>query len=216
VYLYAICDGAAAEPETTGLHGQALRAIREAGLSAVVGDGAPAGKWGETELWQHEDAIELLMRSRDLLPARFGTVLAGDAEVRGLLARRREQLSSALRRVAGAVELSVRALWREAALERPAADGTGYLHARLDAERRAGALARLLNGRLAPLARVERIRVCGAARTPVAGSYLLDREAVEEFASELDRLDGETADAMFVCTGPWPPYSFVQPEADER
>ncbi len=213
VYLYAVCAGAASLPRDA-LHGPPLRAIREGGLSAVVADRAPIVEAGEDELWRHENAIELLMDEHDLLPARFGTVLAGDGEVRRLLAQRREQLSAALRRVAGAVELSVRAFWRELAPMR-AEDGTAYLEARAERERRARALADTLEGRLAPLARAGRLRSSPAAKMPAVGSYLVARPMVPAFAAEFDRLEGELLDAMLVCTGPWPPYSFVEAEESD-
>ncbi len=213
VYLYAICQGeidAAAVGE--GLHGQPLRVINTCGLTALVGDAIPA-TGSEEELWQHEEAVERLMRFHDLLPARFGTTLRSDAAVRELLARRREELGAALRRVAGASELSVRAIWCETAPTSSTGSGADYLQARAASERRAEELAHALEERLTPVSRARCLRTSIAPRIPVAGAYLVPREETRSFMAALGRLDRETADVTLTCTGPWPPYSFTPTEA---
>ena len=45
---------------------------------------------------------------------------------------------------------------------------------------------------------------------PLSASYLVDRDSVEEFRAAVAALDDEHADVTLVCTGPWPPYSFVE------
>ena len=50
------------------------------------------------------------MEQRALLPVRFGTLVADDAAAAAAVAGRGEALAGALRRVRGAVELSVRAV----------------------------------------------------------------------------------------------------------
>lgn len=213
VFLYAICKGEAVEPSTdNGLHGQPLRVLHTSGFTALVGDWAPF-TGSEEELWQHEDAVERLMRSHDLLPARFGTMLSSDAAVRELLAGRREELSAALSRVAGACELSVRAIWCETAPTGPTRSGADYLHARAATERRVQELAQTLEERLASVSRAWRLRTSVTPYIPVAGAYLVAREQMRSFMAALGRLDRETTDATFTCTGPWPPYSFTPTEA---
>jgi hypothetical protein len=210
VYLYAICRGELAAPPGIGLHDRPLRVISTGELSALVGDEVPAD-WGESELWQHENAVEELMGSHDLLPARFGTTLSSDAAVQTLLTRRNSELSSALHHVAGASELSVRAFWDEQT--RAPQSGAGYLESLAETERRANALMRVLETRLSPLSRASRHQVLASPRTPVAGAYLVAKEATGDFMTELDHLDHEIGDARLLCTGPWPPYSFVGREA---
>lgn len=210
VYLYAVCRGDVSTPTSSGLRGRPLRVVGAEGLSALVGDEVPVD-WGESELWQHENAVEGLMESHDLLPARFGTTLSSDAEVQKLLARRSRELSSALHRVAGASELSVRAIWNEQATT--PRGGADYLRSLAEAERRADALSHALEDRLAPMSRARRHRVLVSPKIPVSGAYLVAKECVGGFMAELDRLDREIADATLLCTGPWPPYSFVDEEA---
>jgi hypothetical protein len=40
-------------------------------------------------------------------------------------------------------------------------------------------------------------------------SYLVERPVVAEFRAAAQRLQREHRDAAVLCTGPWPPYSFV-------
>jgi hypothetical protein len=55
-----------------------------------------------------------------------------------------------------------------------------------------------------------------ASRRPVQApdellhaSYLVERPVVAEFRAAAQRLQREHRDAAVLCTGPWPPYSFV-------
>jgi Gas vesicle synthesis protein GvpL/GvpF len=216
VYLYAIC-GAQAEPPTgTGLDGAPLRMLRSAGLAALVSDlrdSEPSPT--EDALWEHESVIERLMSAHDLLPARFGTSLTGDAAVRDFLEGRSAELRRGLRRVTGALELGIRAGWPVAgtgdAEGRSAPrSGVAYLAARVDLQQRARALARRIDAALHPLCRESRIRVLGRPHMALSAAYLIDRRAVDRVRARVSELDEEMVDAELVCTGPWPPYSFTE------
>jgi hypothetical protein len=41
-------------------------------------------------------------------------------------------------------------------------------------------------------------------------SYLVERPVVAEFKAVAQRLQREHRDTAVLCTGPWPPYSFVE------
>lgn len=210
VYLYGISEEHAEAPPVDGLQDQPLRLVRSGGLSALVSDTAVSRlQGGESELWEHESAVEAWMCARDVLPAAFGTVLASDSAVRSVLEQRAAEFTSALRRVSGASELAVRAAWLDQHSPTPQG-GAGYLEVRLDARRRAEALARRLDGRLRPLSRAARARVLSDHATAVSAAYLVDRERIPEFRSEVERLADDVREATLVCTGPWPPYSFTR------
>jgi len=40
-------------------------------------------------------------------------------------------------------------------------------------------------------------------------AYLVERPVVARFGSRVQRLQAEHPEAAVLCTGPWPPYSFV-------
>ena len=194
IELLAITDDTApAEPP--------LRIVRAGGLGVVV---APASE-GEVDadsLWRREALLEELMEQRALLPVRYGTLVEDDAAAAAAVAGRGEALAGALRRVRGAVELSVRAV----APGEPDEGSPGeHLQARAAHERTAAAL----HERLAAAAR-EHARHDG--RELLRAAYLVDRAEVDRFVSLVRGLQAEHGELSILCTGPWPPYSFAEPE----
>ena len=213
-YLYAVCDLTARAPSCAGLRGQPLAMVRAAGLCALTSEAPPGPIGTEKDLLQHEHVVETLMGEHDLLPARFGTVLADEAAVRELLAERREGFARALERVAGSVELGVRVMLdrqeeSRAARRDDAASGTEYLLRAKRAERRAAELIERLDRELTPLAKDRRVRARRSLLDPVRCAYLVDRVQLDSFRARSASLADEAPDAQLVCTGPWPPYSFV-------
>jgi hypothetical protein len=178
-----------------------LRAVRCDGLSVVC---APAreGEPDAEALWEREALLERLMEDRDLLPVRFGTVVADEKAAVAAIAPRSEALARALDRVRGAVELSVRAVASRADEPRTES-GSEYLRERIAGER----LARALHEPLAALAR-DSVLLDGPEALRAA--YLVDRGAVGAFVERFRRLQGEHRELAVVCTGPWPPYSFTE------
>jgi hypothetical protein len=186
-------------------------------LTAVVGECQRPPEPAPDTLLRYERVMEDLMGEGTVLPARFGTAVPDDAAVVQLLGDRHDELHEALVRVAGAVELGVRARWSDdtGALSRPSGPSAGsrYMFARLQLRRRARELASHLDAVLGELARARRSRLLPAEGTPVAAAYLVDRGHAEEFVHRSRRLDESIDDASLVCTGPWPPYSFVTGES---
>jgi hypothetical protein len=103
-------------------------------------------------------------------------------DITGFLAARHDEFAAALDRVRGAVELGVRVIVPE--VESEPTSGTEYLMRRATSS----ALAERVHAPLAELSRASVGRFC---------------ECVTSLA---DRVETD-----LVCTGPWPPYSFVEP-----
>lgn len=209
VYLYAIAESPLEALGVDGLDGAALRLVTADGLGAVVSDrdrdGAEAS---EAQLWAHEAVVEEVMAQRPVLPMRFGSMLADDAAVRGLLAGRRTALADALDRVRGAVEVGLRAGWEPEAIDDDGS-GTAYLMGRIDRDRRARALADRIEGPLDELARASERRLRPGPGALLRSAYLVDRERLDAFRARVDELDDEIGEAEIICTGLWPPYSFA-------
>jgi hypothetical protein len=225
IWIYAIGDRAEIPPppSTTGLAGAPLEGIREDGLLAVISRHAELPEIGAVDaLWAHEHVVERLMAERTVLPVRFGSRLAGEADLRDELVTRRDDLLVGLDRVRGRVELAVRAMSatgpprREA--RRPAIAGAGddrhsgreYVRARLELRDRAEAAGAALHEPLAALAVAESRRPGRVACEVLRASYLVERQLVGEFRAMAQRLQREYRDTTVLCTGPWPPYSFVE------
>jgi len=234
LWVYAIWEHAPEPPLAaiaTGLADAPLDAVRAGPLAAVVSRHAEApASPTRAALWEHERVVEALMAERPVLPMRFGSTVDGEPRIRAFLDEREAPLAAALARVRGHVELSVRALAREPAppdLRSSASrdgtrtttppDGTSgrdYLLALLARERVADDAADALHAPLATLA-------ADAHRAPprdvgelLRGAYLVPRAAIPRFRRKVDQLQARRPDVTFLCTGPWPPYSFVESEDD--
>ena len=178
-----------------------VRAVAAAGLSALCTP-ADTRELTREALWRREELLEELMAGRDLLPVRFGTVVADERAAERALAERRDELAAGLDRVRGAVELALRVHSEEP--DGPqASSGRDYLSAR---SRRAEAARELHE----PLAAIARESTVLRGEELLRAAYLVDRAAVDEFVAAVRRLQHERPRLALLCTGPWPPYSFAR------
>ena len=163
-----------------------LRAVPFDGLAVVCGPAAEGEEITEEALWRHEEIVEALMNDRDLLPVRYGTRVADEAEAARAVAARREELRAALDHVSGAVELSLRVRAQDL-----------------------GSAPDLSS--LRPLAR-DAIEQVGRDESELARSaYLVERGSVDAFRAAVAELQRSHAGLGLLLTGPWPPYSFTGP-----
>jgi hypothetical protein len=215
--LYAIADaGHVMSPGLSGLDGHPLRSVARGDLAAVVSECRAGPTVTPDALLRFEQAVEGLMGDRTVLPARFGTTLPDEDAAAQLLVSRHDQFADSLRRVAGAVELGVRAGWSDddAVSGRPSGPDAGaqYLLGRLERRHRARQLSDEIDAAVGDLARDSSRRILARTESPVAAAYLVPRPRVDEFLARCHSLKDTIAGANLVCTGPWPPYSFVTRE----
>jgi hypothetical protein len=189
----------------------------------------------EDNVWRHEAVVEALMADRTVLPVRFGTVLTDEAAVQATLAAHYADFVASLNRVRGRVELSLRVLWisdpsapLRTGFRLPIADcrlpnhepeiasGRAYLMARLEEERQrqawrqqAEALAAELHIPLDRLAVESTRQVLVTPRLLLTAAYLVERGQVAAFRREVEVLSTAHPELRFLCTGPWPAYSFA-------
>jgi hypothetical protein len=217
IHLYAVVDSLDELPPVAGLADAPLRRLRVEGLDVVVSDAPPSQEQSEGAVLRHALVVEELMpRSAAVLPGRLGQDFAdADALARAVEADA-EQLRSGLRRVRGCVELGLRVLRPETApaAERPLG-GAEYMRARLAEESELERLAVETHEPLARLARAAVRRPRAAPDVLLESAYLVPVGRVEAFRSELTQVESAHPELAFVCTGPWPPYSFAS-ENGER
>jgi Gas vesicle synthesis protein GvpL/GvpF len=218
IYLYAIADGRAPRLDgQAGFGGRPLRALEYGGLAAVYSDEPPVDLAPtEDALWHHEHVVERLMADRAVLPLRFASRLAGEAELRELLAERGDEFAAALATVRGCVEMGVRASAEPdpaPAADPPAPPGSGraYVADKLERRRAAAGLGEAVHRELAPLARASTFGLATEPRPAFAGAYLVDRAAVAGFRRRCERTRAARPGLDLACSGPWPPYSFAEP-----
>lgn len=183
MWVYGLTD-AASLPDVDGVDGRPLELVRAGDVGAVVSrhDARPTEATTET-LWAHERAVEAVAETAAVVPARFGTALAGDDAVASMVRRNREHVVALLELVRARVELSLR----------------------IGGERRADAEA--LHRALAGRAVRSTSPVLRDGTWTVA--FLVERAAVPSF---VDALAAVAPRPLPTLTGPWPPYSFVADE----
>ena len=206
IAIYAITD----VPPASLPEGQQLTAVDGAGLVAVCG---PAEERPITAdlLWRHEDVVETLMKTCDLLPVRFGMRVQDESAAAAVLDKQRSELVAALDRVRGAVELSVRVAGEGEPAGMPGRGASGADYIREKARRAAceESLAARIHEPLSRLARSSRRWDNLTSNEPFRAAYLVERDGITRFAKRVGSLQQENPDVRILCTGPWPPYSFV-------
>lgn len=211
IALYAITDHPT--PPVPGV-GE-MRVVISGDLAAVCGP-VITGEVTADALWKHEQIVEALMDDRDVLPVRYGTCLPDDAAAARALHDQHAEFAASLATVRGAVELAVRVFPAPDAQPAPipsveSMTGTEYLRARARGTAAEADASRIVHE---PLARAARAVDLGRANRPgelLRAAYLVDRNATESFAVQVNQIQDDNPQLRISCTGPWPPYSFATP-----
>jgi hypothetical protein len=238
-YVYGVLEAQAEAPAAAGIAGAPLQLIADGRAAALVSR-LPSEEltMGREELRAHSKVLEQALEQGTVLPMRFGVVMEGEQAVRrDLLAAHREQLAEQLERLAGMVELKLRAVYDENALMRQAVaenhriderrralrgldeDATYYARIELG-ELVAQAVQQIrerdaerILGALEPLARASVVADPGHERVALNASFLLARGEVERFDEAVERIGRKQATRLRLkYTGPLPPHSFVDLE----
>jgi hypothetical protein len=209
IYLYAVTGPLSARLDGSGLEGAPLEQVSVDGLTAIYSTHPTLEPRPDADsCWAHEHAVEAVMHSQTVLPARFGTTFDGLDELRTAVARDAPAMAERLRALHGCVELAVR-IGPLTPEDQEIRDGRDYLLEKLSASRRREALA---DGTLACL------RELAVAWTPAAQSmrsgqvsigYLVRGDEVDRFVRAVGRLAIRWPEFALSCTGPWAPYSFA-------
>ena len=208
ITLYAITDHPGPPlPEIAG-----LQLVSHGDLAAVC---APAAEGEATAelLWRHEHVVEALMEDRDLLPVRYGTRVIDEDAAAKALDTNHDRLLESLARVRGAVEIAVRVLDADpepvSTAEKPTT-GTGYLRAKAGEMRVHDDAVRAVHEPLSAVSRAQATRPASLPGELLHAAYLVNHDGVEAFSSVVERLQKAHRSWRLTCTGPWPPYSFVE------
>jgi hypothetical protein len=222
IWVYAICERPEMPPpRRRGLAQAPLDGVRHGDLLAVISRHVhPPGDPALDALWVHERVVERIMADRAVLPMRFGTKLPDDEALRHVLAVREQEFLATLARVRGRVEVGLRAMQPLGAEPPPddqrpqpvspvATSGREYLEAKLRNGRLVEREATALHEPLARLAVEVRRQAARAPEELLRASYLIERAVLARFRGTVERLQRAHPGVAILCTGPWPPYSFV-------
>jgi Gas vesicle synthesis protein GvpL/GvpF len=214
LYVYAFVATPASVPDLAGIDGAVLGTEAVNGLEAVISRHDSAPRASEEAIVAHAQVVDALVAENEaVVPVRFGAVHADLAEFRSAVGGRGADLEEALGRVRGSVELGLRALAPPATPDAPES-GADYMRARLERRRSAEQLAAELHAPLAALARETTQTVAATPRLLFSAAYLVPEPQVRAFRTEVERMQAAHPELGLVCTGPWPPYSFVTAEGN--
>jgi Gas vesicle synthesis protein GvpL/GvpF len=243
VYVYGVLSGAdRPRVSISGVEGADVRTVEHAGLAALVSTLGADALAAARALREHWRVLDEAAGQATVIPVKFGTVMESDSAVRSeLLEAQAEWLTDVLARLAGRVQLNVKAdydeqrLLREivsaapqiAALRervRKLPDAAGYYDRIRMGELVAAEVARrrqqdeaLALGRLEPVAvsaRAERVTSQGGAFNL---AFLVESGDVDRFSRAVGALREELGERIAIrYVGPLPPYSFADPESSTR
>jgi hypothetical protein len=212
-----------------------VRAVRHRDLAALVSDvtavdlEAQGVRGLRRDMRAHAAVLNHLAGFATVLPFQFGVVLPSEAAVVGrLLEPRCRALVEHLKRLEGAVEVSLKATYvedrvlSEVVTENPqlgARGGSGRSYqAKMELGRRIAAAiqakqardARSLLDVLRPLVRDVRVSEPASDLMVLNASLLVGRDGLSSFDRTLAQLDAEEGHRIKLdCVGPLPPYSFA-------
>ena len=236
MYVYAITDRPDAPlPRQLGLRDEELTQVVWRDLVAVVSpfDGAALSKSAD-ELWRHEEVVEALMGDRAVLPMRFATLLPSPQHVGDTLCRSYRAFVEDIARVRGQVEIGMRFMnsietgstdacpfiLSDKGAPSGAGPGAVYMRAKLAEEqnRESRRQARLrpvreIYDRLASHANAGRLDEKPDDRHGTSAAFLVPRDGMTLFRGIVDEQARAHPELALLCTGPWPPYSFVNAAA---
>ena len=239
VWVYGVCpmdEDLDLDTLTDDLGTGRMWAVEQDGLRTVVGEASetPASAAESTALRAHLRVLEALHAKTTLVPAAFGTVLPDEQAIRThLLAGRDEELRRLLERLAGRVEVIVRAeADDDAVVETVLAEhpdirqqGRGIESARDPMARLRGRLA--LGERVAEAVAAHQRAVASAllerlsshadavaprdeeALTSLDAAFLIEEGQLDVFDADVDELAAEHPGWRFRSVGPAPPHHFV-------
>ena len=242
-YVYGVVPGSAdARFEAAGVDGVTPYLVTAGEVAAVVGAvGEDLVRASRRNLRAHSDVLAEAVARTTVLPLRFGTVFPSDDAVREeLLVARRDELLGLLHAFADRVELTLRAVYdeetvlREVVAQNPAIarlreevtalpeDAAyfsrirlGELTARAVEAWRQRHQANVL-ARLRPLAEDQRVTGELPERVALRASFLVRRERVPEFDTEVAAVASELEPTLrFTYVGPLALHSFVDLRAAE-
>jgi gas vesicle protein GvpL/GvpF len=241
LYVYGIVPAPSASipADLHGMDGHAVELVTADELGALVTQIAlprPPGR--RRDLVSHSDVLNAIAGEGDVVPLRFGTVFPDAAAVVSeLLSTRTETLAKLLDRVAGAVQLNLRATYVEERVLAEVVAGSSEIRELRNRAKHLPAdtphpdavqLGRLVAGVLAdlrrqdsamlaecvlPLVRDSRARERATTDHVLDLAMLVDRMAVGAVDEQLERVAAEVHERIHLqLTGPLAPFDFVEEE----
>ncbi|HSL23037.1 MAG TPA: GvpL/GvpF family gas vesicle protein [Vicinamibacterales bacterium] len=218
LYVYAIAQRPA-KACPTGIFGRPLRSMRVGRLHVVVEPALRAPKPSVAKITAQAKIVAALVASgADLLPARFGSHVAGVTELQHALGARSADLQAMLRRTRGCVQMTVRVpatpSGPRTSARRPARrarSGAEYLRERAAAAAGTGhPLVAALNRAVKPYIKAVRVDWAKEPAAFVRVHHLVRRARVADYAWTITRELARRGGGAISISGPWAPFAFAE------
>ena len=211
LHLYALADHPVRLPPVQGIGGSALVAVEVEGIDAVLSSSpTTAHEATQEEILAHAAVVEKLASVNEaVLPARLSRPYENEIALSEAIRNRGPELRKALDRVRGCTEMGVRVI-RESGSEHPdAVSGGEYMRGRLQEIRAAERVAEEIHDAVHAISRAETQQVLASPQLVLSAAYLLPRSEVDSLRTAVEKVGRTRPELTFICTGPWPPYSFA-------
>lgn len=166
-------------------------------ISAVVSD-TPLTEYQPTEenIKIHNEIVNLVMKEHSVIPMAFGMVFKDKEVLLSVLEKSYDAIKKSLELFDNKVELGVKIVLNKELMELLEGEMKSKFASYIFESLKKGA-AESVNGKLF------------SERLLLNASFLVEKNKVEEFSKEVDKVKGMLAPKV-QYTGPWPPYNFVK------
>lgn len=226
-YVYCLTSpitASAALPR--GLGGRQVYPLSFRSISALVSDMAPAHLVGNaSNALVHQAVVQAAVQlASAVMPCRFGTLLADEAQLLALLQQHYAACEAELARLRDKLEVGVQAIFSASPVETEPAlgveglpEGIRYLLAKRRQREasqtwrdQAEGLAHALNTATTPWwteVQAQQRRLDQGLLLSLC--YLVQRDHVSAFRHTYEQFRSRSSQLKLLYTGPWPPYSFT-------
>ena len=179
-----------------GMENNEVYTIPHRDIAAVVSDSPVIDyELSEDNTRKHEEVIRKVMNEYSVLPTEFGTVIRNKTILKRLLKKAYKPTKDGLKMVDNMVELGVKAVQSEenafADTEKRKEDAQDILES-LKAASKQTAVGDLFSRRLI-----------------LNASFLVNKDRVDAFSDEVEKLQFKYPMLKFLYSGPWAPHNFV-------
>jgi hypothetical protein len=202
-------------------------------LAAVVSD-APLEVLDSTRenVLAHERVNETVMREHTVIPMSFGTIFKTREDIVELLRSAAEAFGDVLNKMQNKLEFGLKVLWdRDQAIRQVEGEDEdiGRLKKEISGQKGPTYFARMQYGRLIDTAlqskseryvadileQLREVSVASRVNKPIGdkmimnAAFLISRDQEQAFDAKVKSIATRFDKLTFKCTGPWPPYNFV-------
>lgn len=226
-YIYCLASPVAASPVLPrGLGGREVQPISCRSISALVSDMAATHLVGNaSNALEHQAVVQAAVQlSSAVMPCRFGTLLADEAQLLALLQQHYAAYEAELARLRDKLEVGVQAIFSGSQVDPEPALGAVGLTAGtqyLLAKRRQSEASRAWHDTAEDFAQTLNVATTPlwtevkAQKRPLQQGlllslcYLVQRDQVSAFRHIYEQVRRSSPQLKLLYTGPWPPYSFT-------